>query len=186
VLIFENFLDPSEAKSLLNHAIASQHKFISTGYTNTNYYPDHRHSKVLFEKDFADYCQRLVSKLLPLLPEVCDRLFLPRFPPIAIEAQLTAHGHGDQYKAHADNSTDPVANRRITYVYYFFSTPKQFWGGELHIVDKATYRPVHNSIVFFDSGLNHEVLPVYVPQQKFEFNRFTVNGWVRGNMPESK
>lgn len=50
-----------------------------------------------------------------------------------------------------------------------------------HGHDAAQFRkidPVDNSIVFFDSRLMHEVLPVSVSSGIFEDWRFTLNGWL--------
>jgi Rps23 Pro-64 3,4-dihydroxylase Tpa1-like proline 4-hydroxylase len=76
-------------------------------------------------------------------------------------------------------------------VYYFNREPKGFTGGELRIYDDVVrngklsstdtfqvIEPRHNSIVFFQSAIMHEVMPVSMPSKQFRDARFTVNGWV--------
>jgi SM-20-related protein len=80
----------------------------------------------------------------------------------------------------------------FSYVYYFQSRSRAFFGGELKLYepqiesgvgvigrDYCTIQPKDNSIVFFPSHVWHEVLPTYVPSGAFGDSRFTVNGWVR-------
>jgi Rps23 Pro-64 3,4-dihydroxylase Tpa1-like proline 4-hydroxylase len=38
--------------------------------------------------------------------------------------------------------------------------------------------PRHNSIIFFQAAVMHEVMPVHVPSKQFRDSRFTVNGWI--------
>ncbi len=76
-------------------------------------------------------------------------------------------------------------------MYYFNREPKGFTGGELRIYDDAirngklvatdsyqTIEPRHNSIVFFQAAVMHEVMTVHVPSKQFRDSRFTVNGWI--------
>ena len=38
--------------------------------------------------------------------------------------------------------------------------------------------PRHNSIVFFQAAVMHEVMPISVASRQFRDSRFTVNGWI--------
>jgi len=104
---------------------------------------------------------------------------------------MTASVDGSYFKAHTDAGANETYKRQFTYVYYFNREPKGFTGGELRIYDDTirngklaatlsfhVIEPRHNSIVFFQAAVMHEVMPVYVPSKQFRDSRFTVNGWI--------
>ena len=83
-----------------------------------------------------------------------------------------------------------VSLRELSFVHYFNFEPRAFSGGQLRFYDSEdgevqssddrlirTITPRQNTVVFFPSGHNHEVLPVRCPTRKFRNSRFTVNGW---------
>jgi len=102
------------------------------------------------------------------------------------------HGDGDFFRAHSDAATPEIARREISFAYYFLvRQPRGFSGGTLRLyetIDTAPQRfeptrfedvaPEDNMIVFFESRLMHEVLPLHVPTGAFEDGRFTLNGWL--------
>ncbi|NJN58852.1 MAG: proline hydroxylase [Leptolyngbyaceae cyanobacterium SL_5_9] len=184
----DNFLSSEEANQLLNFVLRKEKDFVPTS-TSTNDI-SYRRSMALY--DFPDFSELIIERIQMVIPDVLEKLGLPSFPVSQIEAQLTAHNDGNYYKIHNDNGSTDTATRELTYVYYFYQTPKPFTGGELLIYDSKiengffvgtetfkTVAPRNNSIVFFLSRCLHEVLPVHCPSQAFVESRFTINGWVR-------
>ena len=113
------------------------------------------------------------------------------FPVTQIECQITANTDGSFFRVHTDSGVNETVRRQFTYVYYFNRQPKGFNGGELLIYDDVirnsklartnSYQridPRHNSIVFFQAAVMHEVTKVDVPSKQFRDARFTVNGWI--------
>ncbi len=106
------------------------------------------------------------------------------------ELQVTCHGDGAFFKAHADSGKEFDRHRVISYVYYFHRSPKAFTGGGLRLfdasVESARYaqdaftriEPVGNSLVFFPSNTAHEVERVTVESGAMADGRFSLNGWI--------
>ena len=157
--------------------------------------PGYRHSHVLEELVFPELEHRVRAELDAVLPDVFAALGHARFTPAKVELMLTAHGDGAFFKVHSDNGTDETAGRVLTFVIYFLlREPRGFDGGVLRVyqtdVDAEGRTPQHrpdvfrdlapedNMVVFFDSRLSHEVLPVRVPSGAYEDGRFTLNGWL--------
>ncbi|GAB4368902.1 MAG: hypothetical protein Kow00121_08390 [Elainellaceae cyanobacterium] len=185
---FQNFLAAEEHANLLKYVLQHQAEFVSTR-TSTGA-ENYRESVVLYQ--FPEFVDIVQTRIQAIFPDVIARLGLPTFSIQQIEAQLTAHNHGNFYKVHNDNGSPDTATRELTYVYYFYQEPKAFSGGELVIYDSKiennyyvkadTYKqvePLNNSIVFFLSRYMHEVLPIHCPSQQFADSRFTINGWIR-------
>lgn len=188
----DNFLTPAENQKLLDYALTQEKQFSETGpLTNTPDYPEHRESLVIyFSPDFADI---ILNRLKAVFSTALEQLEIAPFPITHIDAQLTAHNDGHYFRVHNDNGAERDATRMLTYVYYFYQEPKAFSGGELILYDTKwhggysysklenfqTIEPINNRIIFFYSGLMHEVLPVHCPSKQFADSRFTVNGWVR-------
>lgn len=184
----DNFLSPEETSQLLDFVLSKAKDFVPTS-TSTNDI-NYRRSMALY--DFPEFSELIIERIQKTIPDVLSKLGLPHFPVSQVEAQLTAHNDGNYYKIHNDNGSTDTATRELTYVYYFYQTPKPFTGGELLIYDSKiengffvgaetfkTVDPRNNSIVLFLSRCLHEVLPVHCPSQAFADSRFTINGWVR-------
>lgn len=184
----ENFLPQAENQKILKSVIARESKFIAAKHGGKSDLQT-RYSKVLPLS--RNDCKYMSEKIGILLPDILAKLGLPHFPVERIEGQITAYNHGHFYKIHRDNGTANLTSRKLTYIYYFFRQPKAFIGGELILYDYRKHRgvyvkaetfktiePRNNSIVFFQSDLMHEVLPVVCPSQAFVDSRFTLNGWV--------
>jgi hypothetical protein len=131
------------------------------------------------------FVERLKQELQPAL----DKLGHKGFPIGRIELQVTASNDGDYFRLHRDTADEDT--REISFVYFFHREPRRFSGGELRIyqtrvidgrvtpADHAhTLSPRQDTIVFFPSRNEHEVLPVRVPSRAFADSRFTVNGWI--------
>lgn len=123
---------------------------------------------------------------------ICKSLEKQVFQISTIEAQLTFHGNGDSFKTHRDNTSLTTCSRCISYVYYFQIKTNSFSGGRLKIYEERgeskpeiseslsiNVKPLYNRIVFFDSNLWHEVLPVQSEETDFLSCRGSLVGWIR-------
>lgn len=150
---------------------------------------DHRRSRVLM--DLGKHEEIILDRIRGVLPRVLDQLGIEQFPLTQVEAQITASNDGDFFRAHSDDSEEIIASRRITFVYFFHSEPRQFEGGELRLHDAhgrgarqvstgsyQTVVPQQNQIVFFPCSLLHEITPVECRSRAFADSRFTLNGWL--------
>ncbi|MGG6281783.1 2OG-Fe(II) oxygenase [Leptolyngbya sp. AN03gr2] len=173
-----SFLSLSERHELLQQTETLQGSFVSS-ITSTGA-EDYRRSTVLY--DTAAWRVLMEQKIRPLLFFIFDSLGLPSFEPEEFELQLTSHSEGGFYLWHTDNGTDNVKRRRLTFVYYFWNEPKSFAGGNLEIQTETgveKIEPINNSIVFFDSGLLHQVTLVQATTERQSHLRMTLNGWLR-------
>jgi SM-20-related protein len=190
-LFLENFLSTADHQAVVARALEREQEFktskVSTGRQ------EYRNSVMLTEDELVGpmFRQKIRNAALDIAHSL--GLNLDSAPADdAIECQITAHRDGGFFHAHNDNGSSNTANRIFSYVYYFQSRPRAFFGGELKLYepqiengadiigrDYCTIHPKDNSIVFFPSHVWHEVLPTYVPSAAFCDSRFTVNGWVR-------
>jgi SM-20-related protein len=185
-VILRNFLSEAERSNLLNYVLTHETDFVPT--TTSTGAIDYRKSKILYS--FPEVADLMMPRIQSALFTVFAHL--PAFQSTDIEMQLTAHNDGNYYKIHNDNGSAEVANRALTYVFYFYREPKGFSGGELRLYDSKiengfyqcakSFRevvPENNSIIFFQSHAMHEVMPVNCRSQEFADSRFTINGWIR-------
>jgi Rps23 Pro-64 3,4-dihydroxylase Tpa1-like proline 4-hydroxylase len=183
----ESFLTGSELAWLMDLVLVSEASFVPARVSDDK--ESYRKASALAAPE--PLRQLFVKKIVALMPEVMPQLKLGRFPVGAIECQVTASREGDYFKAHTDAGANETHKRQYTYVYYFNREPKGFTGGELRIYDDVirngklaatdsyqVIEPQHNSIVFFQAAVMHEVMPVQVPSGQFGDSRFTVNGWI--------
>src|SRR5207248_3142109 len=125
---------------------------------------DHRRSRVLMEVD--KYQDLMLDRVKTVLPQVLHQLGMEEFTISGVEAQITASNDGDFFHFHCDNTSENVAARALTFVYFFHSEPRKFEVGELRIhdarlengayVSAGTYQtiaPQQNQIVFFPCQL---------------------------------
>lgn len=184
----QNFLPSKERLDLLSYVLDRENQFVPT--TTSTGVIDYRQSKILYY--FEEYENWIVEKVKPVVPALLENWNIQPFLISQVEIQLTAHNDGNYYKIHNDNGSEEVANRIISYVYYFNREPKNFSGGALRIYDLNSenglyvqaesyqdIQPINNSIVFFPSHFLHEVLPVTCRSRNFADSRFTLNGWIR-------
>lgn len=197
VVVKRNFLTKQELRGLMEYTLTHEADFtpgsiIPNEKTEASTVPDYRRSRVLFQ--FGEYRTLIEDRILANLPSVLRVLRRESFPLWYVDSQITASNDGDFYKAHRDNgASEPVdiPLRQLSFVYYFHSEPKAFSGGQLRFHDWAagevenveqvgtrTIIPRQNTIVFFPSSYEHEVLPVRCPSRKFANSRFTANGWL--------
>jgi SM-20-related protein len=184
---FDDFLEPSEVAWLTEQVLASEAQFVPSTVSDGK--DSYRKSFVLNAP--AQLTQRVVDKIRLTMPEVMTRLKMAPFQVTQVECQVTANTDGSFFRVHTDAGVNNTVKRQFTFVYYFNSQPKGFGGGELRVYDDVirngklartdsyqTVEPRHNSIVFFQAAVMHELTPVVVPSGQFRDSRFTVNGWV--------
>lgn len=183
----DDFLPAAELGWLCDRVFAAESQFVPSGVSDSK--EDYRHSFVLNPPD--DLAQKMVTRIRAVMPEVIPRLRMAPFPVTQIECQVTANTDGSFFRVHTDSGVNETVRRQFTYVYYFNRQPKAFNGGELLVYDDIVrngklartdsyqrVEPRHNSIVFFQAAVMHEVTPVEVPSKQFRDARFTVNGWI--------
>jgi Rps23 Pro-64 3,4-dihydroxylase Tpa1-like proline 4-hydroxylase len=192
VITFDEFLVAQEWRALLDFTLASEPQFAHTEVIGSDGVgrldTDYRRSRVLF--DLGHFRDLFTQRLTTFLPLVLHRTGQPPFALASIETQLTGTNNSEFFRMHTDNDATAVNTRVLTFVYFFHREPQSFAGGELRIYDSyrqgqrtlasGPYRivyPLQNQIVFFPSGVLHEVLPVGCPSGAFCDSRFTVNGW---------
>jgi Rps23 Pro-64 3,4-dihydroxylase Tpa1-like proline 4-hydroxylase len=190
----DDFLPAAENRDLI--ALAARHRSDFVASTTTTGAANYRQSLVLYPAHFESQQAAMRARILAILPRILAGLDFGYFWLADIEMQMTAHLDGGFYKRHDDAGSPDTATRILSYVYYFGPEPAGFTGGELRLYrtgpgegalesapesapESATVAPANNRIVFFDSRLMHEVLPVACPSGAFAEARFTLNGWLR-------
>jgi hypothetical protein len=186
-----NFLGDAR-QPLLDHVLSREAEFqaatvVPTGATAPAVNPTVRRARTVdgLGKYEGTFVERLKAELQPAL----EKLGHKAFPIGNIEIQVTASNDGDYFRLHHDTGAEDT--REISFVYFFHREPRRFSGGELRLyptrmiegrmtpADRAhTLSPRQDTIVFFPSKNEHEVLPVRVPSRAFADSRFTVNGWI--------
>ena len=190
-LVLDNFLTEEELGDLWRFTISKEKELrpsrvykadTGTGEVDTT----RRRSRVFSE--LGDFRALFDARVRAAAPQVFSHLGIRPFTIDHIDAQITATGNGEFFKAHTDNGHTPHKKRRISYVFYYYREPKPFTGGELRIYEPTTgdatkkkYKtitPTQNTVVFFDSGALHEVMPVRAVSDDVQASRFTLNGWI--------
>ena len=187
VVQLDGFLTGSEVAWLMQYVFSAKDSFAPSQVSDAK--EDYRHSLVLGAPETLK--RLIVGKIRAVMPEVMPQLRMGRFPIGEIECQITASVDGSYFKPHTDAGVNETEKRQFTYVYYFNREPKGFAGGELRIYDDTirsgklaatdsyqVVEPRHNSIVFFQAAVMHEVAPVSMASGDFRDSRFTVNGWI--------
>jgi Rps23 Pro-64 3,4-dihydroxylase Tpa1-like proline 4-hydroxylase len=187
VVQLESFLSDADVQWLMGMTFAAEHRFVPSRLSSHR--PDYRDSLMLPAPH--GLWAFMTGRIKAVLPDVMQGLNIGGFPIGNIDCQITASVDGSYFKAHTDAGRDGPIKRQLSYVYYFNREPKGFTGGELRIYDDVVrngklsstdtfqvIEPRHNSIVFFQSAIMHEVMPVSMPSKQFRDARFTVNGWV--------
>jgi len=157
-----------------------QVQFDKNGKPNLTY--GARHCRVNLEVRIPE----LKEKVMNLLPDLLTRLNIPKFTLGRFEMQASSYVDGGIFVRHRDAGNYPSVSslRILSYVYYIHQEPRLFSGGELCLyhpdsgecVFKAL--PPSNSIIFFPSRLEHEVLPIKSEYGEMRLGRCTVNGWL--------
>ena len=187
VVQLDGYLTGSEVAWLMELAFAAERRFVASRVSDAQ--ADYRHSLTLAAPH--ELWQLMTGKIRASMPEVMPQLRLGKFAIGNIDCQITANVDGSYFKIHTDAGANETVKRQFTYVYYFNREPKGFTGGELRIYDDTirngklvatdsyqVIEPQHNSIVFFQAAVMHEVMPVHALSKQFRDARFTVNGWI--------
>jgi len=191
---FEEFLAPAQLQMVTEFVRRNVSRFkpssvVQRGNNNGVVDQNQRRSVIMDHPDEVETLFR--DNVRRLLPEVARRFSLPNLAFDTIDVQITATNDGEFFVAHQDNGGSHFKSRLLSYVYFFHREPKPFSGGELRLYEppesaarlkaaprQSTITPHRNGIVFFPSGLLHEIRPVEAPSKKFDDSRFTVNGWI--------
>ncbi|MBG0794478.1 2OG-Fe(II) oxygenase [Methylocystis sp. H62] len=191
VVSFANMLGPARDQ-LMQYALASESRFtpamvVRDASDCASVDEVVRRARTL--DDLGPFKDVFAKALTQHLEPALKKLKLPGFPVGQIEMQITASGNGDFYRLHSD--TGSKSTREVSFAYHFFREPRRFSGGELRIYGKKmvagqllpadhfqTLSPRQDTLFFFASANDHEVLPVRVPSGEFGDSRFTVNGWI--------
>ena len=132
--LIPDFMTEAELEQILAFTLAHAEAFQNSG-TYDKPTPENsttgRRSHVLDGPANAAMASIIGPKVFGLMPKLWPRLHLNPLPLNSLECQVTAHGDGDFFATHTDNSPADIAYRRISYVYYFHREPKQFSGGHL-------------------------------------------------------
>jgi SM-20-related protein len=186
-LHIDNFLDASSLAFLMDSVFRQESVFRPSAVSDGK--GDYRRSLVMQAP--RDIEMLMLARIRQVIPDAIRQVRVPAFDVSLIECQVTANNDGSYFRVHTD-AGDPTTIRRVfTYVYYFNHQPRAFEGGDLRLYDDQirnnkfaridsfqVIEPRHNSIVFFNAAVMHEVTPVRVPSGLFRDSRFTVNGWV--------
>lgn len=177
----DDFLDEASVRQLYHQACDEKENFVPT--TTVTGAVDYRQSTSLTSVPYYIY-EAFRTKIHSLLSIICLNLLHPDFDVDydGYECHFTRSGDGDFYKSHNDNGSPEIEKREITFVYYLHSKVKRFTGGDLELQcdhGPMYIEPRRNTIIFFESSRYHQVLPVSIPEDRFENGRFTINGWVR-------
>jgi 2OG-Fe(II) oxygenase superfamily len=179
-------------EQLLQYAISSEPRFASATVIEGDAAGAAVNEKIRRARTLDDlglFKDTFTNILMQNLEPALKRLKHPPFPVGQIEMQITASGNGDYFRLHSD--TDAKSTREISFTYHFHREPRRFSGGELRIYKKKveggqllpsdhsqTLSPRQDTLIFFSSANDHEVLPVRAPSGAFADSRFTVNGWI--------
>jgi len=187
IVHMDGFLGGAELAWLLELVFAAEKRFVPSQVSDRK--QDYRQSLAMPAPD--ELRRVMVDKIKAVMPQVMPQLRLGQFAVGEIDCQVTANVDGSFFRMHTDAGVNETYKRQYTYVYYFNREPKGFSGGELRIYDDTlrggklaatesfqTIEPRHNSVVFFQAAVMHEVMPVRVPSKQFRDSRFTVNGWI--------
>jgi Rps23 Pro-64 3,4-dihydroxylase Tpa1-like proline 4-hydroxylase len=145
--------------------------------------------RALVLNTLGEFESLMAERIKASLPDAIKRMGRSPFEVGRIEMQITASGDGDYFRLHPD--TDGRDSREISFVYFFHREPRRFSGGELRVYDvrqidgqrvpsdhAQTISPRQDTLVFFPSSNDHEVLPVRVPSEDFADSRFAIVGWI--------
>ncbi len=189
--IIPDFLSPDLHAAAVETALQLRDHFVPSSVTSNE--PGYRRSRVVFEDSLPMLYEPIQQEIMAVLPAVCTALMLPAFVPSRVELHMTVHGDGDYFRVHNDVAAPEIERREISFVYYFMvRQPCGFSGGALRLYETVNaalpqhdhtrfedVTPADNMIVFFESRLLHEVLPLHVRSGAFEDSRFTLNGWLQ-------
>jgi len=180
-LFFEEVFERKLVENLLEDVTQHCTEFYPTRYKWRRSSPfDLRLSQYMFEP--------LRLMLFQLFDPACDFLHIPRFKIGKFGMTAAALQNGGEFPLHRDSEPYPDRSflRSLTFVYYFFSEPKQFSGGDLILYGAEkpvgepknfeVFEPKTNSLLLFPSRHYHEVTALQANTSDFAHSRFTLRG----------
>lgn len=192
--LITNLLSPEEVDRATAHVLERESIFTdATVYTvdRDGHNADTRFRRSRILDDVNDVAPLVANRLQNIIPQIWTQLRLPDITINRMECQITAHGDGDFFETHTDNSMPDIAHRKVSYVYYFHQEPKRFTGGHLRFyhsklkdgvnsagVLAADIEPPRNSLMIFPSHTHHEVTPISCATTALADQRLTINGWL--------
>ena len=190
--IIRNFLDPWDHRSLLTAVRKHEDRFVPTTIASSKGGERaeiaHRSSRKL-SAAVCEWKELLRPRLEALFPSILPAVGLRAQGYDSLELEIVASNDGDHFGRHIDTLYGGAPGgeksaRFLSGVYYFFSDPRAFSGGELRFYtffgsssEFFDIEPQDNSIIFFPSFAPHEVRPVRCATGAFADSRFTVNCW---------
>lgn len=149
--------------------------------------------KTLSLEDLGEFTNIFRQRVMEDLPGVAQRFDVDPFTPSKIELKITNHMDGDFFNIHKDDGCPGVDSdeRIISFVYYFYASPKAFSGGDLLLFDTnkvtSSYKNYlftrilceNNTLVYFPSEYFHCVDVVNLSSNDFAKGRFAVTGHIR-------
>ena len=202
-IIIRDIFTTEDNKEILKEALSLEDNFTDSVIGNDgNIDKEFRSNKTaLYDNIYTPPLKRNESILLRKLEEIfknsqiADILASSEYPLTEFartnihETQVSRYGDNEQYKWHIDDM-GVGQTRKITFVYYFHTTPKKFSGGEFEISNVPIYggelqckgevkkiTVENNMMVIFSSNKAHRVVPTKSPKA-FKDGRFSVNCWV--------
>ncbi|MEZ0608779.1 2OG-Fe(II) oxygenase [Fibrella sp. WM1] len=188
---FKNFLDQTTLIDLLDFTLKNEANYELSKIAKRGHKAiDLAQRKSLTSFELGDFKGLFINQINEHCSELFHCLSMAPFSIKKYEFQLSAHGDGAFFKQHIDTAAhkaDGESSRAISMVFYYYSEPKGFEGGELVIHplpflpghdQPVIISPLNNSLVAFPSMAPHEVLPVSTNRSVFDHYRFSVNCWL--------
>jgi len=202
-IIVRDVFTSKENKEILKEALSLEDKFLDSvigqdGKIDKNF---RSNRTALYDNIYTPSSKRQESTLLRKIEDVFRSkkiggiLASSEYPLTEFgrtnthETQVSRYGDNEQYKWHIDDM-GVGQTRKITFVYYFHTTPKKFSGGEFEISNMPIYdgelqcegevkriTVENNMMIIFSSNKAHRVVPTKSPKT-FKDGRFSVNCWV--------
>ncbi len=191
-VLIKDFLPPAFHETLFPFALSVQEKLVPALVAGELYKPETRES--LHLPGEWEVKKRFHQRVRSIIPQVRPRLHVPPFDIGEIEVKVRAYLDGHFFRVHMDcpPQDEKIANRTISYVYFFHKPPKAYTGGDLLLFDSdpdvehtrfttagfTRVVPGDNSIVLFPSAYWHSVIPVRCPSKQYQDSRFVINGHI--------
>jgi len=192
--LIRNFMTEAELDQVLAFTLTHAHAFQDAGTYEAPKPGEStkgRRSRILDGPANGAMAALIQPKLQALMPKLWPQLGMSPLLLRNLECQITAHGDGDYFAIHTDNSPPEIAYRRISYVHYFHREPKQFSGGHLCLYNTllqdgyskcgqlaADIDPPRNGLMIFPTHIYHRVSPIQSASGALTDQRLTLNGWL--------
>jgi Rps23 Pro-64 3,4-dihydroxylase Tpa1-like proline 4-hydroxylase len=195
-VLLKDFLPRQIHEHLLPFALTVQDMLVPARVSSGEYKPEVRESLDLPGK--CELKELFREHLSGTIPKILARLHVAPFEVGEFEVKIRAYLDGHFFRVHMDcpSNDKAIANRKVSYVYFFHKQPRAYTGGELLLFDTdvdtnmyTTSRftrvvPDDNSIIIFPSAYWHSVIPVSCPSKQFIDSRFVINGHISDRVPE--